>query len=111
MTDLSDLVRRYRQLAAARAELEAEMAGITDSIRSSVDIGWSIEVDGIVASVRAGRRKFDLPTAVTLLTPEQREQCKATVFKPELVRELVEQSGLIDEAMIDSGAAPSVVLR
>lgn len=105
------MVRRYRQLAATKSEIEAEMSAITSEVNELVDVGWSIIIDGVPASKRNGRRQFSLETAVTFIHPEDRDAFKATVFDVTRVREYVEAKGLLEQCMEDAGRNPSVVLR
>lgn len=108
---IENLVRRYRTLAGVIAEMQAEQAQIVSYINEQVDVGWSIEVDGVPASKRKGRRQFDLTTAVTFLTADQRDESKRVMFDVTMVRELIEAEGLLDECMIDVANKPIVVLR
>lgn len=108
---LAAAVRRYRQLAAVKAEIETEQASIVAFLSERTEVGWSIEVDGVAAQKRHPRRKFSLPLAVGLLTPEEREACKAMSFNAELVRETVEAKGLLDDAMEPGTGAASMYLR
>lgn len=105
------MVRWYRSLAATKSEIEAQMAAIVSEISEAVDVGWSIEVDGIPAAKRKGRRSFSLPIAVTFLNQDERDELKVTQFDAKGVRELIETKGLLEECMEDTGANPSVVLR
>ncbi len=70
------LVRRYRELGSAVAELKGEQEEIKTQIMSMVDVGWKDQIDGVAVHVRAPNRSFDLITAVSLLSPEDRERCK-----------------------------------
>lgn len=108
---VESMIRWYRSLAASKAEVEAQMASIVSEISEMVDVGWSIDVDGVPASKRKGRRSFSLPIALTFLNQDERDELKVFQFDAKGVRELVEAKGLVEECMEDTGAAPSVVLR
>lgn len=113
MTDdqLKYLTRRYRQLAITMGEIDAEMKEISQSINEVLPVGFTMDVDGIPITKKNGRRSFSLIKAVTLLLPEERDQFKQVMFDAKGVREFIESKGLLDEAMEDTGAAPSVKLR
>lgn len=104
-------VRRFRSLAATKAEIETEQAQIVAALSELTEVGWSMEVDGIQAAKRAAKRQFSPALAVGLLTPEEREECKGIAFDMKLVREKVEALGLLDDAMEPGNGQPSMHLR
>lgn len=105
------MVRRYRQLGNAEAEIRAEMNSIKSLIENSVEEGWSMEIDGVPAAKRKGNRKFSKDAALELLTESEKLDCLVTVYHDGKVREMVEAKDLLDAAMIDVGAAAQVRLN
>lgn len=106
---IEGLVRRYRELGSAIAELKGEQEEIKKLVDGLVDVGWKDQIDGVAVHKRAPNRAFDLITAVSLLSPEERERCKVLRFDEKLVRASIESAGLIDQAMIaKSDAAPVI---
>lgn len=104
------LVRRHRELQATKLEVEAEQARIKDLIDASVEEGWALEVDGVVATKRRGNRRFSRILAVELLNPTQRERCIVERYDDALLRSELEVIGVLDFAMEDVGAAAQVRL-
>lgn len=103
------LVRRHRELSGRIAELKGEQDSIKATIDASVEVGWKLSVDGVVALKREPNRTFDLVTAVALLSPEAKAACVTTAFDPKLVRFAVEEAGLIDECMVVSADRAAVL--
>lgn len=106
---IEGLIRRYRELGSAIAELRAEQEEIKKLVDGLVDVGWKSDVDGISVHKRAPNRAFDLITAVSLLGPEDRSLCQITRFDDKMVRAKVESLGRLDECMIASVSAQPVI--
>lgn len=105
------LVRRHRELQATKLEIEAEQVRIKDLIDESVEVGWSLEVDGVPAHKRAGNRRFSRAMAVDLLSPAERLDCVADPhYDDTRLRSVLESKDLLEEAMEDVGASPQVRL-
>lgn len=106
MITLSDdtitaLTRRYRALAADVASLQDEMATIKNRIDDAVVVGFKLDVDGVPVAKRAGNREFCKITAVGLLTEEQKLACRATTYVDKLIRKTIEESGQLEQCMIE----------
>ncbi len=103
------MVRRYRELGSAIAELREEQEEIKEAVSAAVPVGWKTSVDGVAAHRRAPNRSFDLISAVALLGPEDRSLCQVTRFDEKMVRARVESLGLLDECMIVNPTSAPVV--
>lgn len=104
------LVRRHRELTATKLEIEAEQAQIKDLIDASVDEGWSLEIDGVVANKRRGNRRFSRVLAIGLLSESEKVECVVTRYDDALLRATLEAKDLLDQAMEDVGASAQVRL-
>lgn len=98
---ITALTRRYRALAADVAALQDEMTTIKARIDDAVEVGFKLDVDGVPVAKRAGNREFCKITAISLLSPEQKEACKATVYVDKTIRKTVEDAGLLAQCMIE----------
>ncbi len=103
------LVRRYRELGSAIAELKGEQDEIKTQVESLVPVGWKDQIDGVNVHRRAPNRTFDLITAISLLSPDDRDRCKVLKFDEKLVRASAESAGIIDECMISKADAAPVI--
>lgn len=106
---LEALVRRYRELGSAIAELAGEQAEIKEQVKNIVDVGWKAQIDGVAVHLRAPNRSFDLATAIGLLDEETKKSCVVTRYDPALVRAAVETAGLIEDAMLEKEDAVPVL--
>lgn len=105
------LVRRYRELGSMIAELQGEQAQIKTQVEQSTQAGWKLTVDGKAASHREANRKFDLITAVGLLSAEDKKDCVVTQYDPKKIREKAKALGIEENCMIRAeDAAPIVSL-
>lgn len=106
--DLEADVRELVTLEAQRAELQAEIDEIKARVRSHLDVGASVDLDGRkVLSIQPNRR-LDVDLAGEYLTPELLEYVQHTVIDPKKLREVLAPA-LLERCMVEVGA-PKVVL-
>lgn len=106
------LIRRHRVLGADLAEIKGEMDGIKNHIDDLTEIGWSTTIDGLTSSKRAGNRSFSSALALMILNehaPEKKPLCVVTRYDDRLLRQVVEDLGLIDDAMVSKEDAAPVL--
>ncbi len=103
------MVRRYRELGSAIAELREEQEEIKEAVSAAVPVGWKTSVDGVAAHRRAPNRSFDHVIAASILSPEDRAKCVVQRYDEKLLRAMVESLGKLDECMQANPLAAPVV--
>lgn len=82
-----ELIERYQLLAKQRADIDAEMEAIKDTVRADYKIGkYETPAGAITVS---DNRRFDEATALTVLTPAERKACTAPSLQSSLVKKLI----------------------
>jgi hypothetical protein len=111
VAQLTALIRRHRELGAEVAGLTEERKAIQATVAELTQPGWKLVVDGVSATHREANRTFSLARALEVLPAEIKAQCvdKLPRFDPKMIREAVEQEGLLDECMEIDEARSTVV--
>jgi hypothetical protein len=106
--DLEADVRELVALEAQRAEIVAEADEIKARIRSHLEVGAQVEVDGRqVLSIQPNRR-LDVDAAVALLPAEVLPLVQTLTVDPKKVRQYLAPA-LVERCMVEAGQ-PKVVL-
>ncbi len=108
-TQIEALVRRYRELGSAIAELKGEQEIVKTQVDSLVEVGWKDQIDGVGVHKRAPNRSFDHVIAASILSPEDRAKCVVQRYDEKLLRAMVESLGKLDECMQANPLAAPVV--
>lgn len=106
---IEGLVRRYRELGSAIAELKGEQEEIKRQVDDLVDIGWKDQIDGVAVHKRAPNRSFCPITAASLLSADDRKLCVVSRFDEKMLRAKIESAGLIEDCMISPSSALPVI--
>lgn len=109
MSDVTELVREAREIDAQVKHLSEQKAALVGRITKELGVGEKVVVDGVACSLRAGNRKFSLPLALKLLDDDLKLKCVVTTIDQKLVRQMVENMGLIDSAMESSDSSKTVL--
>lgn len=104
------IVARLVELQSATAAIEAEAKELKKRLRAAATVGQSAVFRGQAMYSLQSNRRFDLDTALTLLTPAQAAACTVTTVDAKLVREQLPPV-LVEQCMVDQGDAKVVLAR
>lgn len=106
-TELEQAVQRWAMLGEQVEMLQAEQREIKRKLAADLGVGASMEIAGLKVSVSAPSRRFNLETAATFLTDEQRELATVSSLDAAKVKSFLPPI-LLDQAMDPGTGEPSV---